>query len=74
MEIYKIFVDDRDFDNNDGFDLYSDNPEEIAYAVKIAIRNGFKDIRISAATQKELAKENLYYKTDWNISKNNIID
>ena len=70
MKVYKIFVDDRDYDNEDGFTLYSDNPEEISYAIKIAIRNGFTDIRLSVATIKELAELNLLYKTDFEISFN----
>lgn len=51
--LIKIFVDDTDYDMNDGYTLISDSPYSAANAIEIALKNGFKDIRISEASPEE---------------------
>jgi len=69
MKIYKISVDDRDYEHTDGFDLYSNNPEEIANIIKTTIKNGFDTIEVKTATKKELAEQNLIYKTEFELGE-----
>lgn len=54
MKLIKIFVDDTSYDTNDGYTLYSHSPYETSIIVKMAIENGFKDIRISEANADEI--------------------
>lgn len=56
--LIKIFVDDTDYDLNDGYTLISDSPYAAANAIEIALKNGFKNIRISEANPEEKLKYN----------------
>ena len=47
MNIYEIYVDDKDYDSNDGYTLLTDNKFYAGILVEIALQNGFVDIRIS---------------------------
>ena len=54
MKLIKIFVDDTDYDMEDGFTLYTKSPYEASVIIKNAIENGFKDIRISEALPEDI--------------------
>lgn len=45
MILVKMFVDDKSYDTEDGYNLICTD-EEIGLAVQLAVKNGFKDIRI----------------------------
>lgn len=51
--LIKLFVDDKDYDTEDGFELFSYSSVEISMTVRMALENGFKDIRISEAQPEE---------------------
>lgn len=59
MKIYKMFVDDRDYNNNDGYTLYIDSEYTLGTAVETAVKNGFNDIKISLADKREVTEMNL---------------
>lgn len=54
--LIKIFVDDKDYDTEDGFTIYTYSPYKTGIIIEEAINNGFEDIRISKANPEEKAE------------------
>lgn len=67
MKIMKLFVDSKETDSEDGYELYIETPYEMGIAIETALKNGYTDIRISPANKKEIAENNLYYGTSLQI-------
>lgn len=57
--LYKIFVDDKDYNTEDGYTLYTYNAYHAGIMIETALNNGYLDIRISEAAADEKLKYDL---------------